>query len=312
MARVLVLTDRPVHDSEWKGFYIWNVILSLAESQHEVLVLTTLDPSEINVSHPRLQIAQPASHWRVDQLTKWTQAIMQFRPEIVHTFALNPQNLWSGLTVWPYLYGVLQAFPRVRRISTFFDEDDISLSSTGFWHTGADQWTLFMPSSEDLAKSCYKGPIDLAPLELNTPEENLPAPSESRRVVVIPAPVSEWVHPQLDLFLLNDFLERSPQTEVHIVGGWGTTSLLDRKTGWQSLSPHVHRVQMLGEHTPAQFMKTLSRSHGIWLGALSPKKWKHFLSAQLAHQMRLPVFGGVVPLVSGSTANFLSRLYSTP
>ena len=46
------------------------MIRALAESQHQVLVLTTLDPATIDVAHPRLTIARPAPSWRADNLPR--------------------------------------------------------------------------------------------------------------------------------------------------------------------------------------------------------------------------------------------------
>ncbi len=63
MARVLVFTDRTPDDDDWKGAFAWGLIRALAESQHQVLVLTTAEPELIGVSHPRLTVGRPAPNW---------------------------------------------------------------------------------------------------------------------------------------------------------------------------------------------------------------------------------------------------------
>ena len=56
MARVLVLTDRASDDGGWKGALIWQIIQSLAESQHEVLVATPLAAERVPLTHARLTV----------------------------------------------------------------------------------------------------------------------------------------------------------------------------------------------------------------------------------------------------------------
>jgi hypothetical protein len=284
MARLAVLIDRPPRDSEWKGAVAWNIILSLAESQHEVLALTTCELGEIDIDHPRLNVARPAPSFGLQHLPKWLRAIFQFQPEVVHTFALRPVRGPRALTVWPMLEGGLSVLPRVRRFSTALSDSDLLPFST------------VSP-----------------PLELPIPsvESRAVTPSAPRSSVLIPAPVSEWHGWQGGVLMLNEFLQSNRQLHVEILGGWGDLSLSERRTGWRLLEHVNQQVHMRDSLSFEEFVAAARSSGGLWLRGLRPTSWRALVAAHVVQEFGLPTWGDLADVRTGSTANFLSRLYSS-
>lgn len=316
MARLLVFADRAPGDVEWKGDLVWSTILSLAEAHHEVLAVTPIDLNLLEgISHPRLNLARPAPSFAARFLGRWLRAVLQFQPEIVHSFSLRSDSavqpgsgLMAGLidriSAWPALVQALNAFPRVQRWSTVFDERDF-----------APFPTVRAPLElEGVLKGRRTDSLKLAPQSDGSLEEptqtrcpDLPFPD----FIVVPAPVSEWARPQVDLLMLADFLENNSEVGACIVGGWGDFGLRERRDGWESLGSLSARVHLLPELDLLGLSSVARQSRGIWLRALAPSAWRTLVSFQLAELLALPIHGSPSrPLPSGSSANFLSRLYS--
>ena len=303
MARVLVLTDRLPKDTDWKGAYTWDIIMQLAESQHEVMALTTSDVSEITLSHPRLTIARPAPSFGVGHLPMWIKSILGFHPEVIHTFALKPDRRPAWTTVWPFLNASLKAFPRVRRISTFFSASELDSHPSRVWHQDSAHWAHF--GSIDAAAD-FKGPLMLAPIELGT----FSTTSKPSLDLIVPAPVSEWEKRKVNLLYLSHYLEGHTDLSVKIIGGWGESSLSERRHGWMCLKPVSDRVHMLEPMSLVDFAEVLAGSRGLWLHGAETGSWRHRISQALAQQLNVPIFGPTLDIAEGSTANFLSRIYN--
>lgn len=311
MARVLVLTDLNPQDTQWKGAVSWRIIQSLAESQHEVLVVTPLALENITLTHSRLTVTRPISSWRADQMIPLSRVLLRFRPQVIHTFALEPSRMWPNLTLWPYLTALTKMVPKLRRISTLFDEADAPLGHPGFeWHQTADAVTVFCERHRARLEARLKRSIQVVPLE-EMPEIAM-EPVVGR--VLVPAAVSEWTHPETGLQLLAGFCERHPEARPYILGGWGDWTALQRKEGWRLLEKVSERVHMSEELPLAEFSGELRASSALWLEPLAQDSWRYLLSSHLARQMNKQVY---LPnewspaLTRGSTANSLSRLYLT-
>ncbi|MGE0527212.1 MAG: hypothetical protein AB7G93_08215 [Bdellovibrionales bacterium] len=315
MARVAVLTDRSPHDADWKGPFVWQTVLALAESQHEVLVLTTQNPDNIPIVHPRLRVARPTPSWRADQALKLAQALIPFRPEILHTFALHPNQLWSAFTVWPYLNSVCQILPGLRRFSTLFDSADVTEKEPSLiWHQGSECWSVFSPAQEAWARAIFHGRIDVVPLEIQTHgsesscEDFAPASDD---FILVPGPISEWRRAEESLQALGELLQSHPELRARIAGGWGEWPSFRKRRGWETLNSVAHQVDMLTDIPFADFVDMARRCRFLWTEPLSADSWRSLIAARLADELSLSLRGPQPPVVMGSTANFLSRLYST-
>ena len=289
MARLAVLTDRAPNDSEWKGHFAWNIILSLAESQHEVLALTTLDPASIEVAHSRLTVVRPAAGWSLLHSPKWIRALFQFRPEIVHTFSLKPTKTPKALTIWPLLESALSAMPRIRRYST-------SLSNSDFAPFRGIETPLELQHTSRIQDT------------VNSIQDTEQQPNIGS--VIVPGAVSEWHRPQSDLLLLNEFLLSNRETHAHVIGGWGDWTLSERRSGWKTLEEVQSQVTMGPALDFAGFVELARTSRGFWLRCFHGNSWRSLVAAHVARQLTLATWGEVPQLNVGSSANFLSRLYS--
>ncbi len=347
MARLLVFADREPGDAEWKGSVVWDTIQSLAEAHHEVLALTPLDLSLLeSVSHPRLTLAQPAPSFGLRYMGRWLRAILQFQPQIVHTFALrgdrppdtggsmrksdmNGRREFSGVwasalrladqvSAWPAMVQSLNAFPGVQRWSTVLDERDfapfrvvrspLELRVLGA-RSGSDEERAAGDESHEW--------LDSLPQDLSDSTSGLVSPSDHSPLfpfanyLVIPAPVSEWSRPQVDLLMLVDFLENNADIGACVVGGWGDWDLRQRRDGWNLLGALSARVHLTAPMNLDGLASLAQMSRGLWLRPLAPSSWRAIVAHRLADTFSLPTHGTPArSLPSGSTANFLSRLYS--
>lgn len=309
MARVLVFTDRTPDDDDWKGAFAWGLIRALAESQHQVLVLTTAEPELIRITHPRLTIGRPAPNWGAQHLPKFVQGLIMFRPDVIHTFALKKSRLPSALTIWPYLHGACQVFPRLKRFSGFFEENDLSeKDSSLLWHKGSQSGVVFTTPQQRALNERFNLRADVLPVELELTSEF--GRNVSETALLVPAPVSDWKNAEHDLKKLAEFLIASPSVHAKIVGGWGALPLSERRSGWQHLLPVGERVKMLESMSFEDFLKEAKEADSLWLECLPADSWRHVIAAFVGEGLGRILHGHRPLLQQGSTANFLNRLYS--
>ncbi len=311
MARVVILTDRMPGDLDWKGDVVWQIVRSLAESQHDVQVFTTEDPDQVPFSHPRMNVARPANSWGVETLLKWTQAILSFKPDVIHTFALKPQKRWSWLSIFPILSGTAQLLP-VTRVCTFFEPQDFNNvnSSLNTWYLHSQHWTVFTSATEFEARKRFCGRIDVVPWGEVWLPDHLEAPAD--HFAFVPSPVSEWTNPEHGLVMLADWLRRSDGLCAFINGGLGSLRLAERRKAWSRLAEVSAQVRMLEPLNFTQLGRYIGGAQKLWLACEPRTSWRMCLSLQVAQQLAIPTVGApevVGSSKSGSTANFLSRLY---
>lgn len=279
MARILALTDRAPDDPEWKGAFAWKTIHSLAESQHEVRVVTPLSLESIAWAHPRLTVTQPVTSWMAIEIANLTRAVMTFQPEIIHTFVLKPNTLWPVLTVWPWLSGIGRVLPRAQRWSLFLDDDDErSKDAAMIWHRESRR-------------------VDNLPVDLEFPREPRTVLPYGE-FTLVPAPVDEWESPREGLRRLAADLSRSPGMKAVIVGGWGKLPVSERRVGWGLLSRQLNQVHMTEPLSLDEFLNHAEQARTLWTEPLKRGSW------------RLKVSEAFTGHTTGtSAANFLSRLY---
>src|SRR4051812_19155891 len=122
----MVLTDRAPDDPDWKGALAWRIILSLAESHHEVLTVVPMDLERVTYTHPRLEVIRPVTSWSARHLPNLMRTLLLFKPQVIHTFALQPSRRWGPATVWPYFHAACSLIPEIKRVSTFFEESEMA------------------------------------------------------------------------------------------------------------------------------------------------------------------------------------------
>lgn len=312
MSRVLVFTDRDSEDSGWKGALIWQTILGLAESQHEVMVASPLESDRAGFTHPRLTVTRPVTSWRADQIVPLTRLLFTYQPQVIQTFALKTSAFWPALSVWPYLQGLCRTMPHLQRISTLFDEDDAATADATFrWHQSAHTVTVFSEHQRARCEQRFGRQAIVVPMEI-TP---LIAQSSPLSGVIVPAPVSEWHDPQGGLLRLARFCGEDQSLNVHILGGWGDWTARQRKQGWICLQKVAERVRFHPDFSFNEFATIAQTAERLWLEPLRQDSWRYLLAttlgAKYGRKMTLP--GGWTPSVNaGSTANSLARIYLKP
>jgi hypothetical protein len=312
MARVLILTDRGPGDADWKGDLVWRIILSLAESQHEVLVACTQKFDEHPMTHSRLNIIRPVHSWRADQLPKLVRVLMSFQPQVVHTFALQDHGLWPALSLWPYFSGMCAVYPGLKRFSTLFDAHDYEGPASAGWHRQATKLTVFSEGHATELATRFDRPIEIVPLDF----EHEPPDGENSggEGALIPAPVSEWNSPRQNLLHVRELLHRHPELTLKIIGGWGDWPASERREGWKILGSVAGRVHLTEPVDYHALTDELREAGQLWLEPLRRNSWKFLLCMRLASQLGKE-FLVASPLgfewLPGSTANSLSRLYAT-
>lgn len=309
MARLLVLTDRLPGDLDWKGAFTWDLIRSLAESQHQVLALTTEDPGEFNVSHPRLTIARPGKSWGVQYLPKFLQAILLFQPDVVCTITPKNSLQLKGLTIWPYLQSALMVLPKIQRFSALFETKDTEKNQSSLsWHKGTNACVVFTSSHRRDLRVLHEGNIMISPFEMSLPQ--LESEYSETRYLLIPASVSEWTNPAENLQRLHDHLVKNPRLQVRINGGWGDMTAGEKRTAWQTLMPVADRLQLLEPLSFTEMIKQAKGAEGFWLEAIPADSWRDVVSRFVAQQLGKQLPENRPALAAGSTANFLSRLFA--
>lgn len=312
MARLLALTDRGPDDLDWKGPLTWQIILALAETQHEVLALTTFDAESVEFSHPRLKIARPAQNWSVVHMPAIAQTVIGFNPDVIHTFGLRANPRWPVTTVWPFLTTMCKVLPRVKRVCTLFDERDcLPDDSAKEWVEESNQFTVFCESHREMVEQRFERPTELVPFEL--PTAFRPIDRFLTEHAVIPAPVSEWEDADRGMQLLAEFLHRHPLAQVTITGGWGSRSASQRKHGWLLLGKCAAQVHLTAPLQLHDFLSLIDAADSIWLESLRRDSWKFLVSVKLGVQLNKDVHLSTPltsPLKEGSMANAISRLYT--
>ena len=85
MSKICFLTDRLPTDPDPFSTLIWNQFLVLAESHHDVLVVSHLPPPEQERwQHPRLQVIQPFTSWSIRFLPRFVRLLVGHKPDVLH------------------------------------------------------------------------------------------------------------------------------------------------------------------------------------------------------------------------------------
>ncbi len=272
MIRVLALVDRLPSDPDWKGGVIWDNLMTLAQSEYEVLVVGPELASRVELKHPNLKVASPIKSWRADQFLALARLMFNYQPDVVHVFAPRPPTYSLMPQLWPLLTSFCMAQVRVQKFFTGFDSAD-HFPSLLTWINRTPHFAT------SLSLAAEAGPCrDLE--------------------ILLPSPISEWTRPLDGLAWLADQLCLAPSAVAGILGGWGNSSSELRRQGWLELKTCANRVRFLPDLGLAQALKWLNPSGHV------ATQWMN------KDDMRLKVLEAL-PEIEFAALNDLSRLYSS-
>jgi hypothetical protein len=99
MSKICFLTDRLPTDNDPFSALIWNQFRILAESQHDVLVISSGPaPKDLVWQHPRLQIVEPFPNWSLRYLPRFIKLLAYHKPDVLHW--IEPRTTKLGLLQW--------------------------------------------------------------------------------------------------------------------------------------------------------------------------------------------------------------------
>ena len=107
MAKICFLTDRSPSDPDPFSWLIWNQFRALAESQHDVLVVSSRPPpDEERWQHPRLQIVEPFKNWSIRNLPRFLTLLAHHKPDVLHWIEPRAKTLTHLQWVTPALAAI--------------------------------------------------------------------------------------------------------------------------------------------------------------------------------------------------------------
>ncbi|MCB0385855.1 MAG: hypothetical protein KDD43_10725, partial [Bdellovibrionales bacterium] len=119
MARVLLVTPNLPPSPEPESLLAWRLANTLAESQHQVKILTGPHHyAEFPEFHSRVEVLQIFKRWSLLELPRIFPLWLQWRPEVLHLLPPpRPKPLWYSLPMTP---GAFPMLPRPRVIASFW------------------------------------------------------------------------------------------------------------------------------------------------------------------------------------------------
>jgi hypothetical protein len=104
MSKICFLTDRLPTDPDPFSALIWNQFLVLAESHHDVLVVSHLPPpQDERWIHPRLRVLQPFPSWSIRFLPRFLRLLIGHKPDVLHWIEPAQPNLHHMQWITPAL-----------------------------------------------------------------------------------------------------------------------------------------------------------------------------------------------------------------
>lgn len=269
MARVAFFTERlPPHTDPIAGFS-YDLIRSLAEQQHEALVLSTFRPDDrLPLSHPRIEILRPFRRWSWLELPKVLPLLLQFHPDILHAVQPRAESL-SGLTnAFHALPSLLPLLKKPLLVSSYYDFTAKQLRSHRFLLEASDAITVSNTLQAERLKSQLQGlkhtpTVHVLPVPGPIPDipsatesaESVPEVSESggslgssnfslglsalhrffeehEKIVMLPGDLSS--HQDIDRLFeaLIRVATGMEMTGILFAGSWGHVRLAKRKALW--------------------------------------------------------------------------------
>ena len=257
MARIAFFTERlpgnrEETDADPIAGFSFDLMLSLADQQHDVSVYTTYRADEVGLetSHPRMQVLRPFRKWGWLELPRLIPILMEFRPEILHLIEPRAESLRG----WTNAMGAIPSFApligRPRVIVSFYDlsrddlvthrqillSADLVTVSTRHQTRMVEEWLrengrrastalVPLPSRAQRSSSTAEGEAT-RPSTVSPALEQFTASADS--LILVPGDVSDHVDAERVFSLLAETLRLRPNTRVLLAGGWGRMPVAKR------------------------------------------------------------------------------------
>jgi hypothetical protein len=251
MAKIIFFTENLPSENDPISGFSYELMRSLAESQHEVRVLTTYrqdDPLPPTVAH--LEILRPFKKWSWLEVPAVMPILMQFAPDILHFIQPHGKALEGWTNAMTALPATAPFIGRPSVVTSFFDvraqtlaaHKPLLLSSDAVTTTNASQLARLR---EFLEKSGHEPLTEVIPAPSLSLETSFSESSEAivdevlspaieaffssrSKAVFIPGDVDQLENPPAVFRLLRDFLLRFPDAGAMVGGGWGKLKSLTR------------------------------------------------------------------------------------
>lgn len=297
MARIAFFTERlPTEregiDTDPIAGFSFDLMVSLADQQHDVSVYTTYREQEREAAtHPRLRVLRPFKKWGWLEIPRLIPILMEFQPEIVHLIEPRAETL-SGLT---NAMGAIPSFApligRPRVIVSFYDLRRDDLTAHRQILMAADLVTVSTRQQVKIIEDWLRergrpAKTEMVPLPSRSlrprpvgddePTNASVSPflerflAEDGALILVPGDISDHLEPERLFGLLAETLRLRPETRVLLAGGWGRTPVAKRPALMAAFERAGvgARVLMSGPLTAEAESRCLERARLVFMASL--------------------------------------------
>lgn len=258
MARIAFFTETLPPNSDLIARFSFDLIRSLADQEHEILVFSTYRPeAELPKSHPRIEILRPFRKWSWLEIPKIIQPLLQFRPEVLHFIQPRAEALEGFTNAMNAIAGLAPVIGKPSFVSSFYDVQPQSLKEHSLLLKASDAVTVSNQPQADLIIQTLESLHHASKKpRWNQPQVRiLPVPgvvatlhesknasaqasetatletffSQNQNVVVVPGDIGNHHDPESLFEILAELLAAQHHTAILFAGGWGRISPLRRR-----------------------------------------------------------------------------------
>ena len=323
MARIAFFTERLPPDPDPAAGFAFELMRSLAEQQHEILICSTYRAGENTPAlHSRMELIRPFRSWSWLEVPRLIPLLMQFRPEILHLIQPRAEALrgfTNAMTAIPALSAVLGAGRgRVPVVSSFYDVRAQDLK----YHRPLLSMSHAVTTPNEPQRSLIEGfsgalkkapPVFVLPVSsahsssdaedafstASAPEPLLEFLDRGHDFIFVPGHLHE--HTELDLVFSELITVLKENLTAHVVfgGGWGPTPMRERHAMMRRLAAAGvdHRVVLAGSLRPETEKVCLARARAVFTASLPAE------SLDLARLLREALEASAVLVMSERQAN---------
>lgn len=292
MARVLLVTPSLPPSPEPESLLGWRIANTLAESQHDVKVLTGQHGFEAFPEyHQRVEVLQIFRRWSLLELPRLFPLWLQWRPEVLHLLPPpRPKSLWYSLPMIPGAFPMLQrprivaSFWRLPERGWMFQSatlDAVTVANQNQKHRLTSQ-----PGAQPLVETMrlfdgrrpFSKTQDILPKGFNN-------------YLFVPGPCGDHEAPQLPLTLISKVLPHCPNWQV-VFGG--SLEELGYKTSreWMSRLRSENldqRIFFTGPLEVTQISDLIENSAAVFAASLKMDSFQTSLALQAGHTFAKPM-----------------------